>query len=284
MTGFKQQHYVPAFLLKHWHSPTDHKLTQFRWANEQVRTNRHSAKHVAKARHLYSTLRSADQPDTALERDYMTPHVDTPASVVHAAMLQDGVGSMTPEQAQIWARFLVAQMLRVPDKVEQIRIRGREILMAGLDEEPEEYDAIRGNAPEETLAEWLQAHGPDVLDDLGINTMPSIIESQLLNGALLKARWALLDLNSSNFDLVIGDKPLVLAGALSGGFLAALPVAPRKLFVAYDNPGTLENILKQRQTDFVKITNKDMVSRASKYVYGTSAESLPLIRKWLQKP
>ncbi len=284
MKTHQQHHYVPAFLLKQWHSQRDARLTQFRWAHGQVKTIRHSAKHVAKARHLYSALRNEEQPDIALERDYLTPHVDEPASIVHAKMLNDGLASFTSDEAIVWARFLVAQLVRIPHMVEHMRVRGREILMDGLNERPEQYQAIRGDAPESSLVEWLQTHSPSVYEDLGVKAMPSIIESSLLNGAVLEAQWALVDIKHSKIDLVIGDRPLMRYGPLSDKLLLAMPVSPRKLFLVYSQSQTIRKIMRQDHTSVARTTNKDMVSRASQFVYGTDETSLPLVKKFLFQP
>ena len=140
MATHGNHHYVPAFLLRQWQAMETGKLREFSWGGDgRLLISERSAKRVANLRHLYSARRSEDQPDSALERDYLGPHVDDPAAVVHDQMLKTGLQGFDEDQARIWSRFLVAQMLRVPAMVERARQRGNEILRATLDVAPEEY-------------------------------------------------------------------------------------------------------------------------------------------------
>jgi len=179
------QHFVPKFLLEQWHTPPDDKLTAFRWVHGHLVSRRYKAKAVAKERHLYSLERSKVEPNVKVERDFLGPHIDDPAALVHAKILKQGVSSLTRDEKMIWSPFLISLMLRGPAMVAHLRKRGREILSAGLDEAPEEYLAARGSEPEATLREWVEKYQPDVLDDLGVMTLPRLARSAKLNLAVL---------------------------------------------------------------------------------------------------
>jgi hypothetical protein len=91
MTTYQQQHYVPRFLLKQWHTPPDNKLSSFKWVNGQVIHKRYTAKSVGKMKNIYSTQRSSEQPNVSVERDVLGPLVDEPASLAHKIIVQKGV-------------------------------------------------------------------------------------------------------------------------------------------------------------------------------------------------
>ena len=150
----RKHHYVPAFLLEQWHAEDTRKLVSFRWAHGALRSHPHTAQHVAKADHLYSMVRSASQPNVAAERDFLGPHVDDPAAKVHKQILASGVRSLSMQDRAVWSRFLVAQLLRIPRMVEHMRGKGRDILRRQLQDAPDEYEAVRGDAAEESLYEW----------------------------------------------------------------------------------------------------------------------------------
>lgn len=282
MATHGNHHYVPAFLLRQWQAPETGKLREFSWGGDgRLLISERSAKRVANLRHLYSARRSEDLPDSALERDYLGPHVDDPAAVVHDQMLQTGLQGFNQDTAGIWSRFLVAQMLRVPAMVERARQRGNEILRATLDVAPAEYEAARGDAKETTFNEWLESHGPDVYDDLAINAIPHIIESKLLNGAMLRAHWILFELEDSKLSLLVGDRPLVQIGKLTEDFLIALPISPRRLFIAYTREEYRNKFLNETQTNIVKRANHSTVSQAVTYVFAADTTHEPLVRKYL---
>lgn len=282
MASHAEQHFVPSFLLEQWHTPPDQKLSSFRWAGAKLVSHRYKAKSVAKERHLYSMSRSSVEPDVQVEKGFWGPKVDNPAAVVHAKLLHRGLDALGPDEREIWARFLVAQMLRVPSMVRQIRERGREILSAGLDEAPEEYAAVRGEAPELSFREWVQRHMPDVLDDLGVMTLPQLVFSDKLNPVFLRATWGIRSVHAT-FDLLIGDRPLIVAGSLGGSFLVAVPICPTKMFFALNDRLTLHNLRKRNADAFVRASNLTMVTAADRYVYSTGDCQSSFIKRHLRR-
>jgi hypothetical protein len=283
MPTHAEHHFVPRFLLEQWHTPPDSKLSSFRWAGTNLVSHRYKAKSVAKERHLYSLSRSSDEPDVQLEKNFWGPQVDDPAATVHAKMLREGPNALQRGDRMIWARFLVGLMLRVPGMVRRIRERGREVLSAGLDEAPEDYLEVRGVATERPLREWVETHMPDALDDLGVMTLPQLVFSEKLNPVLLKATWGIRSVHLARFDLLMGDRPLTVAGALGASFLVALPISPTKIFLALNDPGTLENVQKRDADAFVRDSNLSMVTAAETYVYSTGQAQTTFIAKHLRR-
>jgi len=283
MATHQQQHYVPRFLLDQWHTPPDNKLTSFRWAHGKLTHKRFVAKSVAKLEHLYSMQRESAQPDVKVERDFLGPCVDEPASLSHKAIVQSGVRLLKDQQKIDWARFLVSLLLRVPAMMEDMRARGRKVLAAGLDEAPNEYLEARGDAPESTLREWVEKNHPSVLDDLAVMTLPHLVQSQLLNNAFLSATWATRQLKKSRFDLLIADKPLIYVGTFETSFLVGLPIAPKLAFFAFNNKETWTNLVRQSDKSITRGVNLSSVSQAERYVYGTSPQQDSFVAKYLRK-
>ncbi len=279
-----EHHYVPAFLLRQWETGADMKLTSFRWSRGKVAASRFKAKSVAKERHLYSMQRSQVEPDVQVEKEFFSHHVDNPAAVVHAKMLASGVSGLSPEDKQVWSPFLISLMLRGPKMIQHIRRRGREILSAGLDRSPKEYLAARGDDPAPTLRNWVETNQPDTLDDLGVMTLPHLTFSENLNLAVLNVTWGIRSVHPAKYNLLIGDRPLILAGTFETRFLLALPISPTKLFFAFNDERTFANVRAYEQDAFVKATNTSTVAAAESYVYATDAVQQPFVQKLLRKP
>ncbi len=283
MGSHAEHHFVPRFLLEQWHTPPDGKLSSFRWAGTKLVSHRYKAKSVAKERHLYSLGRSSEEPDVQVEKNFWGPQVDDPAATVHAKMLRYGLNALGPDDRIIWARFLVGLMLRVPGMVRRIRERGREVLSASLDEAPEDYLEIRGVETPETLREWVDAHMPDALDDLGVMTLPQLVFSEKLNPVFLQATWGIRSVHPARFDLLVGDKPLIIGGSLGASFLVALPISPKKIFLALNDKATLVNIQKKDANSFVRASNRSMVTAAETYVYSTGEAQATFIARHLRR-
>ncbi len=276
-----EHHFVPAFLLREWQTGDDDKLTSLRWARGTLVANRYKAKSVAKQRHLYATGVAEGRPDNKLEREFMGPKVDDPAAVAHQVMLTDGIEAFNEQHWLDWARFLVCQMMRTPKMVAHVRLRGREILMRG--DEPVAADVLEPGEPQMPLSQWLEEHKPGLFDDLGIDTLPYIVNSRLLNGVFLKATWATREIKHAKFDLLVSDMPLVYEGKMNSTFLFALPISPRKLFLAYSDERTGNNV-KRTQADAVAITfNRSQAAQADCYVFSTNDKQRAVIARHLRK-
>lgn len=282
----RKHHYVPAFLLEEWHADETQKLVSFRWAHGALRSHPYTAQHVAKADHLYSMIRSARQPNVAAERDFFGPHVDDPAAIVHKKILTKGVRALNIQDRAVWSRFLVAQLLRIPRMVEHMRGKGRDILCRQLQDAADEHDAVRRDAAEESLYEWALANSPDIFDDLAIQTLPSLVQSEVLNGAFLGPGvcWATRQLHGSAYELLIGDAPLIVVGTFATSYLACLPLGPRVAFFAFNDLSTWEQATARSETEVAKEINWNTVQQADTYVYARSMAQFGFIERHLTKP
>jgi len=113
--------------------------------------------------------------------------------------------------------------------------------------------------------------------------LPDLTFSARLNLAILNVTWAIRRVHPARFNLLIGDAPLLVAGSLETRFLVALPIAPAKLFFAFNDDKTFENIRGQSHNDFVKATNVSTVAAAKRYVYATDTVQQRLVAKLLRK-
>jgi hypothetical protein len=277
-----KHHFIPKFLLQKWQTGADDKLTSFRWAHGRLKYNRRKAKSVAKLSHLYSTDLASQIPNNSVERDFMGPLVDDPAAVVHSILLAKGISALSPEHRKNWARFLVSQWLRVPDKIDFLKQRSRAIQMR--DNMRVEEETLRDGEPLVPPLQLSEDHESKLSDDLAIHTLPYIVNSKLLNGVLLKATWNLRKVKWTKFDFVISDVPLIYMGQMNSSFLIALPLSPRLLFVAYPNDSSSKKIDKTSDYSLTIQINLSQAMQAKSYVFATDDRQLALVRKHLQKP
>lgn len=253
------------------------------WANGQLIHGRHPAKLVGWEEHNYSMLRSSAFPDVSVERDFLGPRVDEPASLVHKEIVQEGVSKLSEKIKIDWAKFLVSLLHRSPVMMENIRTEGSKELALSLEEAPEEYLELRGDAPEATLREFTDKYFPDALNDVGARVLPGLIQSPLLNGALLKAFWCTRRLEKYQSNLLIGDNPFIYEGKFKTDFLVSLPVTPKIAFFASNNMNILGNLFKLEEESFVQRMNRLSIRQADQYVYATSDQQQSFIKEHLRK-
>ena len=152
-----------------------------------------------------------------------------------------------------WARFLVSLLHRVPVQMDNIRTKGSNVLTEELEKEPDEYlDQRDDDTPEATLLELVNKRYPELLNDFGVMTLEALVQSPILNGALLNATWFTRRLEKSRSDILISDNPLIYLGTFKSKFL-------------------------------VEKINQSSVGQADREVYATNVQHLSFVETYLQK-
>ena len=141
------------------------------------------------------------------------------------------------------------------------------------------YSRQRGTANPDV---WLEQHflGPHVDDPAAPIPAPGVLADLAIKGD--QRQWALHDLRQSKRDLVIGDRPLFVEGKLGGEHLLVMPIAPKCVWLAFDNPQTGANVQQQNDDHFARMINKAMVMQADRYVYSTGMQHESGVRKYLR--
>ena len=281
--GHRENHYAPAFLLREWEAGADGKLTQYSWLRGDLRMDRYKAKSVGKQRDLYTRGTAANEINVDIEKAFLGPHVDEPAAGVHKKIIETGVRSLMGGEKEIWARFLVAQMMRTPHMIERLKVRGTEILQKGMDERPEEDKAVRDADYPETLREWAEREMPSLYEDFGISALPVLIESEVLLGAVANGHWATRSFRQAGFNLVVGDCPLLYYGTMASNFLLALPLSPQCVFFSFSSQQVWDaHLNRHADAHMVAKINRSSAMESARYMYATDDRHEPLARRYLK--
>lgn len=280
-------HYVPVFLLKQWGS-SEAPGTRFCWRHGRVVPEPKGPRQVCFEEHLYSFDAGNGEFDVAVERDYWGPEVDDPAARVLPKLVTLGAAALTDAERCVWSRFLVGQMIRVPGSVRHIRSRGAEIWTRDVNSAPSEPEGMpEGASDEDELAPrylaWARRFRPESPNDLGVLTIPALVESPALNARCLASTWEVRAVPKSPVRLLIGDAPLIYLGQLDSDFLLILPIGPAHVFCAYTSSGAREYLARISDLGLVRLVNRESCERAVKWVYGADPSLLALVSRRLRK-
>lgn len=279
-----RQHSIPVFLLNQWCRSDDGRLTAFRWVHGKFEMLPRPPTSVGWILHQYSLDRRDGTKDVSIEKEFLGPHVDNPAAVVHQKLLMNGLGSLSGEQFFCWAQFLASLLIRAPRMVAHLKESGKTELVTSLEADPHAYEEIRGDAVEQTLLEWFEAHESWLLETFGTRMLPGLIQRQDLLGYFLGSNtWILRSFGLSKYDLLTCDQPLLHYGSVKDEYLFALPLSPRVLF-AVTNNARMEKSLRDASEDFlVKQLNLATVKRADRWVVGSDTSQGSFVRAHLPR-
>jgi hypothetical protein len=281
MSNPKKHHHVAQFLLSAW-CGTDGKLAVYARKGNRLVINRHTPEHTAYELNLY-TIQALPEADRQwVEREVMSKAVDEPASKIHKRLLAGELAKFDSDDRTDWARFMLAQWLRSPEEIANLRREGREIILKELERDQDEYLAVKGNAPEGTLPDWIDARikGFDEIMTMG-RMLPAVINNEGPGSMIINMRWEVIDLSASKRDLLTSDRPVTrFQGLKSRDCMIMIPLCPRHLFIAthYDH-----GLARRPQSNIAHLANVSIVRAAHARVYGTGVQHRPLAEKLLGK-
>jgi hypothetical protein len=276
-----KNHYVAQFYLNGW-CRHDGRLAVYSQKNDKLVIDWHTPEYTAFEPHLYkiSALPSEDQQWA--ETEIMKKAVDDPAAKVLHRLRQGKLKELSPSERADWTRFILAQWMRSPENIAELRRMGREVLLRELETNPEEYQAILGDSPHATLQEWVNAHIPGLDEMVAMGrVLPKMITDADAGNIIIRMLWQVLDLSGSKMDLLTGDQPVVRLGGLkSNDCLIAIPLDRQRLFIASHYDRSFEQFKPER---VARASNKEIVSKARRRVFASGTHHRPLVEKLLSR-
>ncbi|UYQ73553.1 DUF4238 domain-containing protein [Pelagibacterium flavum] len=91
--------------------------------------------------------------------------------------------------------------------------------------------------------------------------------------------WAVIDTTGAEHELLTSDRPIIRTNGLmaENGHLA-LPIGPRKLFLAAKDVETVDRISSIPTAELVTEANRQVVEFAVRFVYGTDDRQLRFVQ------
>lgn len=265
-----RHHYLPQFLLRAWAEATpDKKVETFRLDLPHVPSSRHAPKHTAYEENLYALTMPvvAGMEQQAVEK-HLLRHIDELAAGVLRKLATTGFTPLTPEDRSDWARFLMSLRLRQPDMIQQLRTESSEHLEASLMDNPEEYDAVAGTGNPPTLVEWTRENYPGLIENFGMSFFHRLVDNPEIGEKILHMKWWLWDFAREHHDLLLADHPCIFTKGIDDPDLViALPIGPRKAFMATKTDRVATIMRRQRPRDLLVRMNESSLGQARVRVY-----------------
>lgn len=283
-------HYVPQGYLKRWLSGNDIRLTRFQHNYKEVVPLRVATAATGYEKDLYTSKLNPQLSDR-LEREFMQV-VDSDASKL-IDLFTDPSGTLPPlnkSQLDGWTRFLMSLMHRSPARVADLKRRFAEVLantpIAITDDLRADYNARRGEGDPPTLEEYIARRQPQDAELGGLMTIANVSNSEKIGTTINKMIKHVVHLKTSKHELLASDRPLIQEGGLDNpmAFLM-LAIGPRHLFIATNTQHRMAQILANvASNEVTRFNNVSICQQAERFVYGTNASQLNLVRKFFHRP
>ncbi|MGH9807295.1 MAG: DUF4238 domain-containing protein, partial [Terriglobia bacterium] len=233
---------------------------------------------------LYSLDGYPPEYRQAIEKQFMGPIVDEPASRALDVLLERNLEKLTPELRSAWTRFLMATRVRNPEAVAELTVEARRRAERALLADPDQYLSVKRPHDPATLLEWAQKHAAPRIENAGKFVLTQIAQNEKIGNAIIGMRWATLDFSASDIDLLTSDRPLIMTHGLGDQrCVISFPLSPRLAFFATYDPKQEQRILRHTITQIAKSLNQSVVGQAHRHVYGASRSHLRFVENRLRR-
>jgi hypothetical protein len=141
---------------------------------------------------------------------------------------------------------------------------------------------VRGNTPEKSAREWMEARLPGYEEILTMGRMLAMgIDNEGPGTMIINMFWEVVDLQGASVDLLTSDQPVTrFQGLASPEACIMIPLDRRRLFLATHQDRRFRD---WPQTVLAEAANESTVRAARAYVYATGAQHMELVEKYLVK-
>jgi Protein of unknown function (DUF4238) len=198
-------HYVPVFYLSRW-AGSDGCICRFsRPHGNEVKAKRVVPKGTAVEPRLYETQGLPPERAQTVETNFMAK-LDSDAAEA-LALLEAGIAEneWTSAARNSWSRFLVAQRLRSPRDIAQLKSSVSQEWNKEAQKLRESYAASRSTNDPATLEEYMAHQNPAFEDEFALSIGCTLMEHAKICHLLNEMHWCVLNVPQECYPLLTSD-------------------------------------------------------------------------------
>ena len=217
---------------------------------------------------LYAMLHVGETLKHWLEQEFFKT-VDNYASLAMQELLAGNL-NLNEKLRSGWSRFLMSLKCRTPNMIAKIR--------GAYDQHMPGFRIELENAFDEENAKLAQPYSLEQRDaiinerwSLSIGRLiQSLVDGPEIGVQINNMRWGIITLPDMGRKFITSDNPVYLSKGLQhDDAYFALPISPRKLFIASKSQAELDRIAELPRMDLTRAANLTVVQQAVTYVYAT---------------
>lgn len=274
----KRNHFVPCFYSSLWASENG-QLCEFTRPYDRVKAHRKHPSATGYSLDLYTEAALPDGPRTYLEDSFLKL-VDQRASDALQLILADRIRDMSVDLRCGWARFIMSMNQRSPGKIAEIRKLWKVEYRKPDEQLDREYQAKREPTAPPTLAEAIKLLSPESAARGQVRLLQMVMDLPRVGTQIIRMHWEVLSIPDVRFNFLTSDRPIIMTNGIGTpeGHIA-VPIGPRKLFLAANKKETIDQIARVPPCDLIMDVNAGVVGQAEKFVYGDSDFAVNFVEK-----
>lgn len=231
MSNPNDHHFAPVAMLRPWQW-ADKMMRACYWdayTSEMRCRNDRGAKAYCYASQLFSLSPAQSDPNIIETRFF--GFVDDKGIRARDKMLKSGITSLTVEERNHFAHWIMSLQARRPEYVSHLRSFANQIA-AELDADADiAAEMQRSGISGSPTSYWVQRFGP--LEDRTLLAIQDMVDHPYVGHMMLNSEWHLFSADPKDEAFVLSDRPLIRINAFnSPRAMWAVPLRPDIAFVA----------------------------------------------------
>lgn len=276
-----KHHYIPVFYLRQW-TGADGRLCEFSKPYDRVKPRRVAPDGTGYVRGLNVIPGMAPKDAEFLETCFFK-RADDDAARALRILLADRPWKFTDKEHSGWSRFITSLIARNPEEIGRLKAAGQTLFDKALPELEAEYLARRKPTDPPTYSEYATIHSPNPRGRTGAILVQRVIDHPMIGNKINNMRWMVLhDARPKNL-LLTSDRPVVMTNGLDAeNSQLILPISPRHVFVATNDPRTekyIRRVMERKQ--MIEQINDRVARQSHRLVFGFSDAQLVFVSRRL---
>jgi hypothetical protein len=274
-----KNHYIPKFYLKRWKAG-DHLIEFARRqpGSPKVTPKRRTPAETGYQEDLYDFTGLPSTERYRLETVFFKL-LDTRAA--DALLLMENQNKqLTVELRLAWVTFLLSLIMRHPEDIAAFKaVYIRDFKMVSPADQAA-YEMIRDAHNPATAQEFFATTGRTFLQNMALNNVPNLILHKRALLSLMNMHWSVAVPPPHGYFLT-SDRPTIrtFLGHHKSHWL--VPIGPKRLFVAADEPDYGARICEVVAGQGWKEVNRQVIRQATSLGYADNERHLPIFQKHL---
>lgn len=276
----RRHHYVPQFYSKQW-CGNDGRLCEFSRPYREVIERRKYPSETGYQIDLYTVPGAPNGISTYIEDQFLKLS-DQRANDALQLLLTNRMNDMDEVLRSGWARFIMTQLQRTPQKVAWLLNAWN----SGFDPESsaaaDEYPKLRGPNDPATFDEYVRLNAERLRAVGATKMLQAVMDLPNTGTHLVRMVWTIATFREERFELLTSDRPVIISdGLLKPDSHVVIPIAPDRLFIATNSKEVVPHLIGPNPKSLIQRCNDLVVRQAHTYAYGTDASQLRFIENRL---
>lgn len=275
----RRHHYIPQFYLKRW-VKSDGRLYQFKRDHGQIWKKEVFPAATGYMDKLYGMQGVAEEDAQFFETAFFKPVDDLAADALTLMEKHGNSVQWDTKHRSAWSRFIFSLLMRCPEDIELFkRTWKHQLPNEDAVEWEARYQEVRGLNHTGSFQSFIESLPAGSLEFSSMKSFIRLIDDESIGQKINDMHWHIMDTSGAGYDLLSSDRPVIMTnGLLIPQGHIALPIGPKRLFIASHNKNVIREIVNTPLNKIVKESNENVTEYAQRFVYANSDTQIRFIQ------